>query len=189
MVATTLPQNAALIVIDVQQGLDDPTFFGERNNPQAEANIAALLERWRATGRPLYHIQHHSTTPGSPLRPESPGVAVKPEAVPLAGEPVITKSVNSAFIGTDLEDRLHADGIDTLVLCGLTTEHCVSTTTRMAGNLGFTAYLAADATAANSKTTFDGATVSAEQVYTIALAELHGEFATVLTTADVLART
>lgn len=190
MTPPTLPTTAALLVIDVQQGLDDPAFYGaERNNPQAEANIAALLGRWRATARPVYHIHHHSTTPGSPLRPGTPGVAVKPEAAPHPGEPVITKNVNSAFIGTDLEARLRAAHIDTLVLCGLTTEHCVSTTTRMAGNLGFTAYLAADATAAHSKTTFNGATIPAEQVYTVALAELHGEFATVLTTADVLART
>ena len=185
----TFPMNAALIVIDVQQGLDDPNFFGERNNPAAESNIAALLRRWRETARPIYHVQHHSTTPGSPLQPTSPGVVVKPEAAPLEGEPVIIKHVNSAFIGTNLETQLREVGITTLVLCGLTTEHCVSTTTRMAGNLGFTAYLAADATAAHSKLTFDGATVPAQQVYTVALAELHGEFATVMTTADILAQT
>ena len=79
----TFPANAALIVIDVQQGLDDPAYFGERNNPSAETNIATLLERWRETERPLYHIQHLSTNPGSPLRPDAPGVAIKPEAVRL----------------------------------------------------------------------------------------------------------
>jgi nicotinamidase-related amidase len=182
----TLPENTTLLVIDVQQGLDDP-HFGVRNNPAAESNIAALIAAWRQAERPIIHVQHHSVTPGSPLRPEAPGVAVKPEARPRDGELVITKNVNSAFIGTDLEAQLRAAGVDTLVICGLTTEHCVSTTTRMAGNLGFTAYLAADATASHSKTAYTGETIPAEQVYTTALANLHGEFATVMDTAAVIA--
>jgi len=181
----TLPENTALLVIDVQHGLDDP-HFGTRNNPAAEANVAALLTAWRDTQRPIIHVQHHSVLPGSPLAPNTPGVAIKAEARPHDGEPIITKNVNSAFIGTDLEDRLRAAGVKTLVICGLTTEHCVSTTTRMAGNLGFTAWLAADATASHSKTTYTGEAIPAEQVYTTALANLHGEFATVADTADII---
>ena len=180
-----LPSNAALISIDVQQGFDDPS-WGRRNNPDAERRIAALLAAWRAGSRPVFHVQHHSTSPGGRFRPGTPGFAHKPEAAPLAGEPVIAKTVNSAFIGTDLELRLRAAGIDTLVIVGLTTDHCVSTTTRMAGNLGFTAWIVADATACFERIGPDGRRFSAELMHDAALASLHGEFATVVWTKALL---
>ncbi|MGH8779694.1 cysteine hydrolase family protein [Paraburkholderia sp.] len=180
-----LPPDAALIVIDVQQAFDDP-IWGPRNNPAAEANVATLLAAWRNTRRPVFHIQHRSPRPESLFHPERPGFAVKPEAVPLPGEPVIYKDVNSAFIGTDLEQRLRASGIETLVIVGITTDHCVSTTTRMAGNLGFDTYLVSDATATFGRRGPDGKTFTAEQMHETALASLHDEFATVVRTTAVL---
>jgi nicotinamidase-related amidase len=181
----TLPQDAALIIIDVQQGLDDPK-YGPRNNPQAEENMARLLAAWRETGRPIYHIQHMSREPQSPLRPGLPGNAIKPLVQPQGDEPVITKDVNSAFIGTDLEARLRADGIGTVVLCGLTTDHCVSTTARMAANLGFHTFLVEDACATHERTGPDGTWFSAEEMHATAVASLNGEFATVTSTAAML---
>jgi nicotinamidase-related amidase len=181
-----IPKNAALILIDIQQGFDDAKHWGLRNNPGAEANAAQLLKAWRASGRPLFHVQHRSTSPRSPLRPGQPGCELKPEVRPLADEPVIGKQVNSAFIGTDLEARLRALDISTLVIAGLTTAHCVSTTTRMAGNLGFRAFLAADACATHAQTGYDGRAYDAETVHALALASLHGEFAQVTDTADIL---
>lgn len=183
---TPLPANAALIVIDVQQAFDDPK-WGRRNNPEAEANIALLLAAWRQSGRPLFHIHHASTEPASPLRRDRPGFAVKPEATPLPGEPVIVKEVNSAFIGTDLEQRLRAAGIGDVVMVGITTDHCVSTSTRMAGNFGFTTAIVSDATATFERTGPDGKHFSAELMHDTALASLNGEFAAVVTTAQVLA--
>lgn len=180
-----LPPDAALIVIDVQQAFDDPS-WGPRNNPTAEANIATLLAAWRNTQRPIFHVQHRSPRPQSLFHPERPGFAVKPEAVPLPDEPVIYKDVNSAFIGTDLEQRLREDGIETLVIVGITTDHCVSTTTRMAGNLGFDTILVSDATATFARRGPDGKTFTAEQMHETALASLHEEFATVVETAAVL---
>ncbi|HEY3646145.1 MAG TPA: cysteine hydrolase family protein [Gammaproteobacteria bacterium] len=182
-----IPKNAALILIDIQQGFDDLKYWGPRNNPQAEANAAKLLTAWRGSGRPLFHVQHRSTTPGSPLLPGQPGCEHKPEVRPLPGEAVISKSVNSAFIGTDLEARLRAAGIGTLVIAGLTTAHCVSTTTRMAGNLGFRTLLAADGCATNARTGHDGRAHDAESVHVMELAALHGEFAEVMDTDKLLA--
>jgi len=181
----SLPPNAALISIDVQQAFDDPR-WGQRNNPGAEGRIAALLAAWRATGRPVFHIQHRSASPDGLFQPDRPGFAHKPEGLPLPGEPVIVKNVNSSFIGTDLEARLRAAGIQDLVIVGLTTDHCVSTTARMAGNLGFTVWFVADATATFARTGPDGCHFTAQQMHDTALASLHGEFATVVWSSTVL---
>jgi nicotinamidase-related amidase len=131
-------------------------------------------------------VQHCSVTPGSPLLPDQPGVEFKLFAQPIEGEPVFQKSVNSAFIGTELEAYLRQNDLNTLVIVGLTTNHCVSTTTRMAGNLGFDTYLVADATATFDRTGHDGRRYPAEQVHDLALASLHGEFATVVEIDDLL---
>jgi nicotinamidase-related amidase len=178
--------NAALIVIDVQQGFLDPR-WGRRNNPEAERNIAALLAAWRKAGRPLFHVQHGSRSEQGAFFPGTPGHAFKPDAMPLPAETVVPKDVNSAFIGTDLEARLRAAGIATVVLCGLTTDHCVSTTARMAGNFGFRTFLVEDACATHERTGPDGTWFSAEQMHATAVASLHGEFAHVTSTAAMLA--
>jgi nicotinamidase-related amidase len=177
----------ALLLIDVQQGFDDPR-WGARNNPAAEKRIGELLAAWRQAEWPVIHVQHMSQEPGSPLRPEAPGNAFKAEAMPHDGEPVFRKTVNSAFIGTTLEAHLRREGIHALVIVGLTTDHCVSTTTRMAGNLGFEVVVVEDATATFERTGPDGARYSAEQMHRLSLASLHGEFAQVQSAQDVLAR-
>lgn len=183
--------HAALILIDIQKGFDDP-FWGARNNPQAEANAARLLSAWREAGRPIFHVRHASLSPASPLSPTGPGFAFKGEVAPQPHEPRFVKNVNSGFIGTGLEAALRAAGIESVIVIGLTTPHCVSTTTRMAGNLGFTAFVAADACADFAANTArgwrDGATIEVdpELSHRIALAHLHGEFATVLNTDDIL---
>ena len=180
-----LPRTAALIVVDVQQGLADPG-TGGRNNPQAESNIARLLAAWRSSGRPVRHVVHDSVEPDSLLRPGLPGNAIQQAATPEATEPVYRKNVNSAFIGTTLEKDLRQEGIDTLVVVGLTTNHCVSTTVRMAGNLGFATFVVSDATAAFARPALDGSVRPAEAVHDGALSDLHEEFATVVDTAELL---
>lgn len=174
-----------LLVIDVQMGLDNPE-LGERNNPEAEPNIALLLAHWRQQELPVIHIQHCSTEPGSLLRPELPGNAIKPEAKPISEEKLFTKTVNSAFIGTELESYLREKEINSLVVVGLTTDHCVSTSVRMAANLGFEVTLVSDATATFERTGYDGVRYSADEMHTINLVSLDGEFCTVRTTTEML---
>jgi len=177
--------NTALIVIDVQKGFDDPK-WGERNNPNAEANILRLINLWRNEKRPVIHVQHCSVESDSPLQPGQPGVEFKPEAMPRKGEQIFQKSVNSAFIGTTLESYLRDNGIEHIVIVGLTTDHCVSTTTRMAGNLGFKVLLVADATATFNRQGPDGKEYTAEDIFAIHLASLHREFCKVVTTNSLV---
>ena len=176
---------AALLVIDVQKGLDDPS-WGKRNNPEAESNIALLLSHWRKQKLPVIHIRHCSVAPNSPLRPELPGNAFKEEAQPLPGEKQFSKSVNSAFIGTGLEQYFQQQDISSLVIVGLTTDHCVSTSVRMAANLGFDVTLISDATATFDRQGYDGTRYSADDIHKINLVSLDGEFCTVRSTEEVL---
>jgi nicotinamidase-related amidase len=182
------PSRTALIVVDVQRAFDQWEAAGKRrNNPDAVARIAELLAAFRKRQAPIFHIRHQGTRPGSSFLPDSPGYPVKDEAREQAGEPVIVKRVNSAFIGTDLENRLRAAGIKTLVICGATTNHCVETTTRMAGNLGFDACLVRDATWTFDRVGPDGDAHSAEAIHAMTLANLNGEFARIVSTAEIIA--
>jgi nicotinamidase-related amidase len=175
----------ALLVIDVQQGLASPS-LGLRNNPQAESNITRLLGAWRERDLPIVHIQHCSTEPDSPLRPELPGNAFKQEVQPLADEQVFRKTVNSAFIGTGLEQFLHDRGISQLVIVGLTTDHCVSASTRTASDLGFDVTLISDATAAFERSGYDGVHYTGDEIHRVNLVSLDGEFCRIRSTAEIL---
>jgi nicotinamidase-related amidase len=173
----------ALILIDIQKGFANLAYWGgQRNNPDAENNAGELLEVWRNNKLPIFHIQHCSLTPESLLNETNEGNEFKDIVKPMTGEAIIKKNVNSAFIGTDLKERLENDKITKLVIVGLTTDHCVSTTARMAGNYGFDTYIVSDATATFNKKGIDGQNFSAELIHETALASLNNEFATVVTT-------
>jgi nicotinamidase-related amidase len=176
-----------LVVIDVQRAFDDPA-WGERNNPGAEAKVAEAISGWRERGAPVIHVRHRSAEPEGTFVPGTPAFEFKPEAQPLDGEPVITKDVNSAFIGTDLEKRLRIDGVAAVALVGLTTDHCCSTTARMAANLGFDTWVLGDAMATFARRSPDGELIDAETMHRTALASLHDEFAEVLDTEAAIAR-
>jgi len=177
--------DTALIIIDVQEAFDEPR-RSRRNNRDAEANVARLLSAGRAAGRPLVHVRHLNLTPGSSFHPDAPGSRIKAVVRPLEGEPVIEKVVNSAFIGTDLEERLRRGGVTSVVITGLTTNHCVETTARMAGNLGFVTYVVSDATATFDRVGPDGVHHTAEDIQAMTLSNLNGEFATIVTTDEAL---
>lgn len=175
----------ALLIIDVQKGLDDPALGNNRNNPHAESNMALLLSEWRQREQPVVHVRHCSTEPGSPLRPGLPGHAFKEEVRPLPAEKQFDKTVNSAFVGTGLERWLRDAGIRSLVVVGLTTDHCVSATTRTASDLGFQVTLVSDATATFERRGNDGRVYPAELVHTVNLASLRGEFCVIRPTKEV----
>ncbi len=176
---------SVLVLIDVQKGFDDPV-WGRRNNLDAEKNIGLLLAEWRRRSWPIVHVRHCSSESDSPLRAGQPGYDFKDEAIPRDGEEVFTKEVNSAFIGTQLEEFLRVGGCDSLVLVGLTTDHCVSTSARMAGNLGFQVRLVSDATATFDRIGHDGRRYLAEEIHAIHLASLDREFGEVRSTIEVM---
>jgi len=179
----------ALLLIDIQLAFDDP-YWGERNNPRAEETAGQLLAQWRVAGAPVYHVRHLSVEPNSPLNPKFGRTGFHPAVIPHEGEPTYEKHVNSAFIGTTLESDLRGADIERLVICGLTTPHCVSTSTRMAANLGFSVDLVHDACAAfsqNADTSWrDGGKADPKFIHQAALDHLNGEFARVVGAAEVL---
>jgi len=180
-------KNPALLLIDVQKGFNDEAFWGgNRNNKDAEAKIAQILEKWRSLQLPIFHVVHSSVHPNSKLHASSPGFEIKDEAKPIDDEPVIVKNVNSAFIGTDLKEILDSQKITNLVIVGLTTNHCVSTTTRMAGNYGYDNLLIADATATFDRIGINGEKFDSELIHQTSLASLNDEFAKVITTNKLL---
>jgi nicotinamidase-related amidase len=181
-----MPREPALLIVDVQRGLEDPS-WGLRNNPACERNIAALLARWRERGRPVVFVRHDSVAAGSPLRPEQPGNAFKNV---ITGEPdlLVTKSVNSSFHGEpDLQAWLDGEGIDTIYICGITTNHCCETTARVGGNLGYDVRFVLDATHTFDRPDPAGEIVPADDLARATATSLHGEFATVIDTATALA--
>jgi nicotinamidase-related amidase len=179
-----LPDNAVLLLIDFQQAIDHPD-WGLRNNPHAEQKAAALLARWRARNWPVIHARHDSTEPQSHYRPGQPGNDFKPETAPVPGETIIAKTVNSAFAGTDLETRLRTQGFSALVIAGVITNNSVEATVRMAGNLGFAVWLVEDACFTFGRNDWRGTPRSAEDVHAMSLANLDGEYCTVIR-ADTL---
>ena len=181
-----LSSDSVLLVIDLQKAIDHPS-WGERNNPEAEKHIASLLHAWRSTRRPVYHIRHDSTEPDSHYRPGQPGNEFKPEAQPAPGEVVIVKRTNSAFIGTDLKSRLREANHKTLVVTGVITNNSVEATVRMAGNLGFETFLVEDATFTFGRKDWHGTSRTADEVHAMSLANLDGEYCSVVRTNEILA--
>jgi nicotinamidase-related amidase len=177
----------ALLIIDMQKGMLSPT-LPPRNNPHAEDNIARLLTAWRQADRPVVLVRHISRSPTSVFAPGQNGAEFQERFMPLAHEHVVEKNVPDAFINTGLERWLHARGIRHVVIAGVSTNNSVEATARTAGNLGLSTVVVADACFTFDKTDFGGTLRSAEEVHLMALANLHGEYADVRMTDDVVNR-
>jgi nicotinamidase-related amidase len=186
MLERTNPEHMqpALIIIDMQHGMSTPA-AGLRNNLNAEDVIADLLHAWRTAGAPIVHVRHISRTPGSLFWPGQPGVEFQPKLAPLAHEHVLEKNVPDAFTNTGLERWLHIRGIEQVAIVGVSTNNSIESTARSAGNLGFKTLVASDATFAFEKKDYNGVLRTAEEVHAMALANLDGEYATVLSAAQV----
>lgn len=177
----------ALLLVDIQVGLDELDYYGgARNNVNAESNCRKLLDYFRERNLPIFHIKHNSSKPASPLHHTKPGNAIKPIVQPLKSEPLIQKNVNSAFIGTGLKENLDSKNITEIIIIGMTTNHCISSTARMSENLGFKTTVVSDATAAFDTIGVDGTRYDAELIHLTALANLNEEFATIVDTKTLI---
>ena len=175
-----------LIIIDMQNCMASPE-AGQRNNPQAETNIASLLAAWRAARAPVVHVRHISRSPGSGFAPGQPGAAFQPAFAPRQGEHVVEKNVPDAFINTGLERWLRVRGIDKLIMVGVSTNISVEDSARSAGNLGFSTTVVSDATFAFARRDHAGTLRSADEVHAMSLSNLDGEYATITDTHTLLA--
>ncbi|MDR3439167.1 cysteine hydrolase family protein [Telmatospirillum sp.] len=184
-----LSDRTALILIDLQKAIDDPVWakVGPRNNPDAEQAVVRLLAAWRRAGWPIFHVCHDSTSPVSTYRPGQPGNAFKPEAMPLAGEPVVAKHGHSAFVGTDLEVQLRRAAIGSLVIVGVITNNSVEATVRHGADLGFSILLPEDACFTFARLDGAGRLWSAAEVHALSLSNLDGGYCQVTSSARVLA--
>ncbi len=170
---------SALLIVDMQVGMTWPS-LDIRNNPRAEHVIAGLLRSWRDSGGLIVHIRHISRSPGSPFWPGQPGAEFQPALAPLPSEHVVEKNVPDAFVNTGLERWLHTRGIASVVIVGVSTNNSVESTARTAGNLGFKTFVVADAIFTFDKDDFKGIRRTAEEVHAMSLANLNGEYATVI---------
>ncbi|MCW8128660.1 cysteine hydrolase family protein [Microbulbifer halophilus] len=181
----TETENPALLVIDVQRAIDHFSRHG-RNNPDAEQRIAGLLAHWRDRQWPIVHIRHSSRFPESPYHADGPHFAFKAEVAPAAGETVVTKRENCAFIDTDLDSTLRRLGITELVATGVVTNHSVAATVKAGAALGYRILLPEDTTAAFGMTLRNGESIEAEQLQQVFLSNLDGEYARVCHSRDLV---
>ena len=175
---------AVLLPIDMQQAFDGPP-WPQRWNDEVDANGLALLAAWRAAGRPIIHVRHDSVQSGSSLAPGTPGNAFRPGFEPQRDEPLVTKSVNSAFIGTDLDLRLKRLGAKHVVAFGISTDMCVSTTVRTGANMGWDMILVPDACDCFDLPDRQDGTIAAEDVQRAHVATLAFEFCRIMPTAEL----
>jgi len=174
-----------LVVLDVQDAIDQPIWDG-KNNPDYIIVIERLLAHWRQKNWPVLHVKHDEPTPTSSYHTHSPWNGIKKEVAPIAGEIVVIKQQNSAFIDTDLDANLKKMQANHIVLAGVVLHNSMDATIRTGKAMGYTITLPSDATTSVPVTGLDGQSWEAATIYDMTLAILNTEYAHVVTSHDVL---
>lgn len=192
--------NTALLVIDVQESFRQRPMWSLVSNPAVIGNVRCLVEAARARGDLVVWVLHAEPGTGTVFDPALGHVHVMAELSPDAGEPVVTKTSINAFTTTNLQQILTTRGIRELVVCGIRTEMCCETTTRVAADLGYDVTFVTDATATfpiehrgappgrtPAEIAADPLTLPAEDVVTRTEYAISGSFATIRTVAELTA--
>jgi nicotinamidase-related amidase len=145
---------------------------------------ARLLERARAAGIPIIHIQHDSGE-GSPYDIRAEIGQIVEQVAPQGDETVIVKEFPNSFVQTELDDRLKAGSAHNLLLAGFMTHMCVNSTARGAFNLGYAPTVVASATATRPLPGPTGV-VSSEALQAASLAAIADLFAVVVPDAAAI---
>lgn len=183
----TLSEKPALIIIDAQRGIKEEAHWGgNRNNPEAENNIALLLRHWRKSKLPVIVVQHCSISNISPFRPDHEGNKLMDFLQVNPAEKIIQKSTASAFIKTDLQQYIEREQISTLIITGFVTNNSVEATARNSGDLGIDTVVVSDATACFDKMTINGTKYESDVVHQLSLANLKDEYASIRTTEKII---
>jgi nicotinamidase-related amidase len=176
----------ALLLVDIQNDYFDGGRMPLHESAQAAVQARALLERFRALGLPVVHVQHISTHPGATFfLPKTPGAHIHESVTPLADEAVVVKHFPNSFRETTLLEVLSEHAVRTLVIAGMMTHMCVDAAVRAAADHGFSCTVAQDACATRDLD-FDGRTIAAEEVHAAFLAALSTAYAQVLPTKKIL---
>ena len=181
------PKKPTLLLVDIQKAFLDKDYPGiKRNNPEAELICGKILEIWRKKKLPIIHVRHSSDNVDSKLHKSKPGFEFNDYVTPRADEIILEKRVNSAFIGTDLKAILDKSSTETIIIVGMTTNHCISTTARMSGNLGYNTYLVSDSTACFNTKGVNGEIIDCEVIYETSLANINEEFASIINSNELI---
>ena len=174
-----------LLIIDIQRDYFPGGAF-PLVAPEAAAEAARrALDRFRAEGEPLVHVQHLWDAPDAPFfKKGTAGTEIHPLVAPEGDETLITKDEPNAFLGTDLEQRLRADGIDELVVAGMMSSMCVDASVRAGADLGFGMTVIHDGCAAPNLE-FGGTGVPGASVHAAFMAALGSGYATLASSTDV----
>ena len=171
----------ALLVIDIQDSFKiNPARWAGRSNPRFEENVTQLIARFREAGEPIIFVLHTDSDPG--FGRNDPEFRLMSFLDRRAEEPLIVKNTRNAFTSTDLQQRLDALGVRRVVVCGISTEQCCETTTRVAADLGYEVDFVTEATL-----TFPIGTLTTDAIIERTEAVLRGRFARIATVGDVFA--
>jgi nicotinamidase-related amidase len=193
-------KQAALLVIDMQADFVRSGPLAVPGAAELAVRLAPLVDRWRASGRPVVFVRHALQGPdagplaelapvrtGQVLREGSAGSQVVDELAPQPGDLVVTKRRFSAFLGTDLDLLLRSMGKTAVVIAGAATHVCCDTTARDAAQLGYDVVVLSDGTVMGDLPDVGFGPFPADLVQRVVLSILARRFGDVCTTTELLA--